>query len=163
MLSTRTGVPRSWETAPPLGPYSRTTYRPLWWSQSGGAVSCVRGTPVCVHNVRLSNESSGERRVSRPHPFEDTLLAGSAAILCTGGLHVIRKEAWSFYRTISGVRLCWELEEPEGPKGRSRHCLNATSPVRHEVSCLSQDSLERIPLHPKVPLVPRYPHRWVST
>ena len=28
-----------------------------------------------------------------------------------------RKEAWSFYRTISGVRLCWELEEPKGPKG----------------------------------------------
>ena len=51
------------------------------------------------------------------HPFEDTLLAGSAAILCAGGLDVIRKEAWSFYRTISGVRLCWELEEPGGPKG----------------------------------------------
>ena len=34
-----------------------------------------------------------------------------------GGLNVIRKEAWPFYRTISGVRLCWELEEPEGPKG----------------------------------------------
>jgi len=29
---------------------------------------------------------------------------------------VIRKEAWSFYGTISGVRLCWELEEPKGPK-----------------------------------------------
>jgi hypothetical protein len=28
---------------------------------------------------------------------------------------VIRKEARSFYRTISGVRLCWELEEPKGP------------------------------------------------
>ena len=34
-------------------------------------------------------------------------LAGSAAILCTGGPDVIRKEAWSFYRTVSGVRLCW--------------------------------------------------------
>jgi hypothetical protein len=42
-----------------------------------------------------------------------------AAILCTEGLDVIRKEAWSFYRTISGVRLCWELEEPKGPKGRA--------------------------------------------
>ena len=42
-----------------------------------------------------------------------------AAILCTGGLDVIRKEAWSFYRTSSGVRLCWELEEPKGPKGSS--------------------------------------------
>ena len=27
------------------------------------------------------------------------------------------EEAWSFYITISGVRLCWELEEPKGPKG----------------------------------------------
>jgi len=31
---------------------------------------------------------------------------------------VIRKEAWSFYKTIFDVRLCWELEEPEGPKKR---------------------------------------------
>jgi len=36
--------------------------------------------------------------------------------LCTGGL-VIRTEAWPFYRTSSDVRLCWELEEPQGPKG----------------------------------------------
>ena len=36
-----------------------------------------------------------------------------------GGADVIRKEAWPFYRTISGVRLCWELEEPKGPKGPS--------------------------------------------
>jgi len=50
------------------------------------------------------------------HPFEDALFAGSAATLCTGGLDVIRKEAWPFLKTISGVRLCWELEEPEGPK-----------------------------------------------
>jgi hypothetical protein len=34
-----------------------------------------------------------------------------------GGLDVIRKEAWSFYRTISGVRLYWELEEPKVPEG----------------------------------------------
>ena len=33
------------------------------------------------------------------------------------GSAVIRKEAWSFYRTSSGVRLCWELQEPKGPKG----------------------------------------------
>ena len=51
------------------------------------------------------------------HRFEDTLLAGSAAILCTGGLDVIRKEPWSFDRTICGVRLCWGLKESEGPKG----------------------------------------------
>ena len=32
-------------------------------------------------------------------------------------LDVIRKEAWLFCRTTSGVRLCWELEEPRGPEG----------------------------------------------
>ena len=30
---------------------------------------------------------------------------------------MIRKAAGPFYRTISGVRLCLELEEPQGPKG----------------------------------------------
>ena len=30
---------------------------------------------------------------------------------------MIRKEAWPFHRTISGVRICWGLEEPKGPKG----------------------------------------------
>ena len=30
---------------------------------------------------------------------------------------MIRKEAWSFYRTIFGVRLSWEPEEPKGPAG----------------------------------------------
>ena len=44
-----------------------------------------------------------------------------AVMLCTGGPDVIKNEAWSFYRTISGVRLCWELEEPYGPKGRATH------------------------------------------
>ena len=38
------------------------------------------------------------------------------AILCTGGPDVIRKEAWPLVRTISGVRPCWGLEEPKGPK-----------------------------------------------
>ena len=39
------------------------------------------------------------------HPFEDYPLAGSAAILCTGGPDVIQKEVWPFYKTSSGVRL----------------------------------------------------------
>jgi hypothetical protein len=47
-----------------------------------------------------------------------TLLAGFAAKLCTGGLDVIQKDAWSFYSSILGVHLYWELEEPKGPKGR---------------------------------------------
>jgi hypothetical protein len=40
--------------------------------------------------------------------------------LCTGGADVIRKEAWLFHRTTCGVRLCWEREEPTGPKGLRR-------------------------------------------
>ena len=49
-------------------------------------------------------------------PIENTL-EPVAAILCTGGPDVIRKKAWPFYKTISGVFLCWELKEPKGPKG----------------------------------------------
>ena len=41
---------------------------------------------------------------------------GSAAILCIGGLDVIRKEAWPFYRTISGVRLHWALAYTYGER-----------------------------------------------
>ena len=51
------------------------------------------------------------------HPFEYYPVAGSAAILCTREPDVIRKEAWPFYRTSSGVRICWELEESKGPEG----------------------------------------------
>ena len=53
------------------------------------------------------------------HNLKDLKSIPAAAILCTGGPDVIRKEAWSFYRTISVVRICWELEEPKGPKGQS--------------------------------------------
>ena len=45
---------------------------------------------------------------------------------------VIRQEAWPFYRTISGVRLCWELEEPKGPKGQS--FLRKLDVIRKEAS-----------------------------
>ena len=58
------------------------------------------------------------RRASRSGYTEQV-----AAMLCAGGPDVIRKEAWSLYRTISGVRLCWELEESKGPKGSRNHCL----------------------------------------
>ena len=39
---------------------------------------------------------------------------------------MIRKEAWPFYRTISGVRLYWVLEQPKGPKGLWRsECVDS--------------------------------------
>ena len=42
-----------------------------------------------------------------------------SSLSSTGGLDVIRKEAWPFYRTSSGVRLFWQLAEPKRPKGRA--------------------------------------------
>ena len=68
--------------------------------------------------MSLISADSGSVRV-RARPFfdlkEDTLWP-FLAILCRGGLDVIRKEAWPFYRTSFSVRLCWEPEEPKGPE-----------------------------------------------
>ena len=57
--------------------------------------------------------TSDERVVARRAVRAVTLFSGRSFI---GGLDVIRKEAWPFYRTISGVRLYWVLEAPQGPK-----------------------------------------------
>ena len=67
------------------------------------------GTPVV--DVEAGDGDGGEIQVSG---CCDPVGAGDDG---TWGPYVIRKEAWSFYRTISGVRPCWELEEPQGPKG----------------------------------------------
>ena len=63
-------------------------------------------------NPKTQNQAEEEGRNAVTCLFEDTLLAGSSAILCTGGLDVIRKEAWPFYRTNSGVRVSAETFEP---------------------------------------------------
>ena len=55
--------------------------------------------------------------------FEGFVILGTLKVHQGGGLDVIRKEAWSFYRTISSFRLCRELEKPKGPKGRSPRIL----------------------------------------
>ena len=46
----------------PLGPYSRTAPRVLWWSQGRGSVSYERGTPVTKKNgnARLQGEGTTE-------------------------------------------------------------------------------------------------------
>ena len=47
----------------------------------------------------------------------------------------IRKKAWPVYIIISGVRLYWELEEPEEPTGETwggRECFRGL--VKREVS-----------------------------
>ena len=87
---------------------------------SGHRPPCFRGPlPIPIDHARKSATIQNvelTRKLSCPSRHRQ---AASAAILCTEGLDVIRKEAWSFYRTISGVRLCWELEEPKGPQGPS--------------------------------------------
>ena len=42
---------------------------------------------------------------------------------------MIRKEAWSSYRAISGVRICWELEKPKG----QGHQVNYINPSVDEL------------------------------
>jgi len=60
------------------------------------------------------------RALRVPHPVapqcerHDRLANGDGAEE-SSGRRVPKKEAWPFYRTSSGVRLCWELEEPKGP------------------------------------------------
>ena len=58
----------------------------------------------------------------------EAIRSKNGSLTCTGGPGVIQKEAWPFYRAISGVRLCWELEEPEGPKGPPPSSSTAPSP-----------------------------------
>ena len=67
---------------------------------------------VCCSRLSLSLSPSIPRSLPSSSPTNPP-----TPCLCTGGLDVIQKEAWPFYRTISGVRLCWELEEPKGSKG----------------------------------------------
>ena len=56
-------------------------------------------------------------RQSRPDSGSSDTFRVVPSSLKSGLNDVIRKEAWLFCRTSSGVRLCWELEEPKGPKG----------------------------------------------
>ena len=71
--------------------------------------------------------------------FEDNLKDLSPLACCrilfTGGPDVLRKEAWSFYRTSSGVCLYWEVEVPKGPKGpKDLNDLTGRFTARRKVS-----------------------------
>ena len=72
----------------------------------GRCVSLISSSPVLLYGAR-SPSSAGAK------PTRQSSLSSCSG---TGGPDVIRKEAWPFYRKISGVRLCEELEEPKGPK-----------------------------------------------
>ena len=74
--------------------------------------------PPCIYNGRPTQPLRPNPGFSRAnsHPLSPFHLRrarpGPGSVR---GLDVVRKEAWSFYRTISDVRLCWELEEPHRP------------------------------------------------
>ena len=57
---------------------------------------------------------------------------------------LIRKEAWPFSRTSSGVRLRWELEEPQGPHGPT-HSLSDFTPMVREGKLAMNNVFDSIP------------------
>jgi len=88
----------------------------------------VRPSPLAMRTDRLRGllhprTSSGiipRNQTGRGHgPIMVSKMArvrqNGKSSLIVQGLDVIRKESWPFHRTIAGVRLCWELEEPQGP------------------------------------------------
>jgi len=88
------------------------------------AGSYLRLVDFCITEVKAqgpsrtcneSEEEEAEYILDRNYSEHPLGIRGRS--LPTGGLDVIRKEAGPSYITISGVRLCWELEEPKGPKG----------------------------------------------
>ena len=77
--------------------------------EKGRGRSCY-STPPHLLPVVVSSSMSGVRRGLFLHAekwFQRHPAAGSSST----------RPSWPFYRTIFGVRLCCELEEPEGPKG----------------------------------------------
>ena len=81
-----------------------------------------------THPWKLSlQDSVGNRKITSSRPVvvvsrASTTSAAQArptsySTFAPSSVDVIQKEAWPFYRTISGVRLYWVLEEPKGPKG----------------------------------------------
>ena len=80
-------------------------------SPSGaGALSRARGR-FSAHSQAARDAAYHQvrRHLQRAYPYPFVILGG--------GLNVIRKDTWLFCRTSSGVRLCWQLEEPKGPEG----------------------------------------------
>ena len=73
-----------------------------------------------IHDLQFRFKMRFKRVLPRGGPilvFSRAHRRPIAAILCTGGPDVIRKKVWSFYRTISGVLLCWELDNRKGHEG----------------------------------------------
>ena len=87
----------------------------LAWPQA----RCHRGASISQNtNVRLCWELEEPEGPGGTGLWRTSGATGRRGARCsTGGPDVIRKEAWSFYKIISGARLCWELEEPRRPEG----------------------------------------------
>ena len=71
---------------------------------------------------------------------------------------MIRKEAWPLYRASSGVRLCWKLEEPKGPKGRKQKIRGGNKNQRRSLVSISvsggdeaAESVYELVVNPKFP------------
>jgi len=76
-------------------------------------------------------------RIAKTRCRAPTTLEGTKHNSFSGGLDVIRKEVWPFYRTSSGVRLCWEVEDPEGPQGLGISGVHFARPRRRRGSAES--------------------------
>ena len=80
-----------------------------WVFVGGGVLLYERGTPV-THSGPVSGLGF---RVKVLKQFSScSLFARKRRYIAA------RMEVRPFYRTSSGVRLCWELEEPKGPEAR---------------------------------------------
>ena len=65
----------------PLGPYSRTMPRALWWPYEGGAVSYERGTPVSV-SPRPGSDMSAKPPLLKPDLYRCLAKGARQLALC---------------------------------------------------------------------------------
>ena len=107
------------ETGPPSRSTSHlpTVSPPAFCQRRSVELAKAQAKSVTLKKTSKSTHQNDLKDLNQNLKDESTKGLGSAAILCTEGLDLIRKEAWSFYTKISGVCLSWELEEPKGPKG----------------------------------------------
>jgi hypothetical protein len=66
-------------------------------------------------------------------------------------------QAPPFYRTRSGVRLCWELEEPQGPQGSQLCLMSLVSALSQSIRSHEFGAKRRFPARMLDGFVPRGP------
>ena len=85
------------------------------------------------------NTRMGPTRVKLSESTHPCVVWTHLATRLRGPARVQDKEAWPFYRTSSGVRLCWELEEPEGPKGQGADAHQEDDGERQGADVLAEE------------------------